>query len=77
MGRIKALGYWVGNVDCCVIAERPKISMYAAQMRSTISTVIGTHEHRVSVKATTNEGIGALGAGEGIACHATATLVAD
>jgi 2-C-methyl-D-erythritol 4-phosphate cytidylyltransferase / 2-C-methyl-D-erythritol 2,4-cyclodiphosphate synthase len=76
VARVLASGYRVVNVDCCVIAERPKISPYAAQMRATIAAAIRTDESCVSVKATTNEGIGALGAGEGIACHATAVITA-
>ena len=69
-------GYRVGNVDCCVIAERPKIAAYADRMRAHIADAVEVAADRVSVKATTNEGLGSLGAGEGIACHATAVLFA-
>jgi 2-C-methyl-D-erythritol 2,4-cyclodiphosphate synthase/2-C-methyl-D-erythritol 4-phosphate cytidylyltransferase len=75
IARVHALGYRVGNIDCCVIAERPKISPYASQMRSVIASAVQSDVQCVSVKATTNEEIGALGAGEGIACHATAVIV--
>lgn len=72
--RLSTAGYAVGNVDCCVIAEQPKISIYAQEMRKNIASALGTTVDRISIKATTNEGLGSLGAGEGIACHATAAI---
>jgi 2-C-methyl-D-erythritol 4-phosphate cytidylyltransferase/2-C-methyl-D-erythritol 2,4-cyclodiphosphate synthase len=73
--RLLLEGWVVGNIDCMVIAERPKIAPYIAAMRDAIAGTLETTATRISIKATTNEGLGALGAGEGIACHATAAVV--
>lgn len=62
------------NVDATVIAEAPKILPYADAMRSKIAAALGLSSNRVSVKATTNEGLGTIGRGEGIAAMAVATV---
>jgi len=67
-------GYRVGNVDATVIAERPRLLPHLPAMRSAIAAVIGIDESRVSVKATTHEGLGAIGRGEGIAAMAVALI---
>jgi 2-C-methyl-D-erythritol 2,4-cyclodiphosphate synthase/2-C-methyl-D-erythritol 4-phosphate cytidylyltransferase len=67
-------GWFVGNIDAMLIAEAPRIAPYLMEMKSAISNVLLTSHDRISVKATTNEGIGSLGAGDGIACHATASI---
>jgi len=67
-------GYRVGNVDATVIAERPRLLPHLPAMRSAIADVIGIDESRVSVKATTHEGLGAIGRGEGIAAMAVALI---
>jgi 2-C-methyl-D-erythritol 2,4-cyclodiphosphate synthase len=64
----------VGNVDATVIAERPRLLPHLPAMRSAIAGVIGIDESRVSVKATTHEGLGAIGRGEGIAAMAVALI---
>ena len=64
----------VDNVDSTVIAERPKIAARIPEMRRQIARAVGLPVERVSVKATTNEGLGAIGRGEGIAAMAVATL---
>ena len=63
----------VVNVDATVVAERPKLGPLRPQMAEQLSAVVGAP---VSVKATTHEGLGALGRGEGIACLAVALLEA-
>lgn len=68
------VGYSVGNVDAAVIAERPKIGKYVPAMRENLGAALGIPAALVGVKATTNEKIGALGAGEGIAVHAVCLL---
>lgn len=73
--RLAASGFRTGNVDCTVIAEEPKIAGYAAAMRARIAEVLGVEDGVVSIKATTNEGLGSLGHGQGIACYATASIV--
>lgn len=65
-------GYRVVNVDVTVICEAPRIAPYAAQMRERLAAAIGTGH--VSVKGTTNEGMGWIGRGEGIAALAIALL---
>jgi 2-C-methyl-D-erythritol 4-phosphate cytidylyltransferase / 2-C-methyl-D-erythritol 2,4-cyclodiphosphate synthase len=67
-------GFTIGNVDSMLIAERPRIAPYILQMKSAIAGVLKIALDCVSIKATTNEGIGSLGAGEGMACHASATV---
>jgi 2-C-methyl-D-erythritol 2,4-cyclodiphosphate synthase len=62
------------NVDATVIAERPKLTPHFAQMRSKISAVLGLPEERVGLKATTSEGMGALGRGEGIGALAVCLI---
>jgi 2-C-methyl-D-erythritol 2,4-cyclodiphosphate synthase len=62
------------NVDATVIAEAPKIALHAPAMRQNIASAIGLSESAVSVKATTNEKLGPIGQGEGIAAIAIATI---
>jgi 2-C-methyl-D-erythritol 2,4-cyclodiphosphate synthase len=67
-------GWVVGNIDATVIAEAPKVMPKAIDMRTHISGVLQIPLDRVSIKATTNEGLGALGHGDGIAAHAVAMV---
>lgn len=67
-------GYIVGNVDCTVLAQRPKLAPYILQMRQRLAEVMGVDVSRVSVKATTEEGLGFTGEGLGIAAHAVALI---
>jgi len=67
-------GYGPVNVDCTVLAEQPKLSPFRDEMRRTIAGVVGLTQDAVGVKFTTLEGLGALGRGEGIACHAVCLL---
>jgi 2-C-methyl-D-erythritol 2,4-cyclodiphosphate synthase len=62
------------NVDATILAEEPKIGPHMAAMRKTIADALGTLYSNVSVKATTNEKLGAIGRGEGIAAMAMATI---
>lgn len=72
--RVRAAGYAIGNVDATVIAERPKIAPRAAEMKAVIAGALGIPETAVGLKATTNESLGSLGAGEGLAAHAVCVL---
>jgi 2-C-methyl-D-erythritol 4-phosphate cytidylyltransferase/2-C-methyl-D-erythritol 2,4-cyclodiphosphate synthase len=74
--RVRAEGYVVGNVDATVIAERPKIAPRTAEMKANIAGALGIPETAVGLKATTNETLGSLGAGEGLAAHAACLLMA-
>lgn len=71
---IREHGYTVGNVDCTVIAQRPKLAPYIQQMREILAQAMGTELDRVSVKATTEEKLGFTGEGLGIAAHAVALI---
>ncbi len=71
---IKAHGCKVSNVDCTIIAQRPKLAPHIPQMRKIISSAMGIDISRVSVKATTEEGLGFTGEGLGIAAHAVSLL---
>jgi 2-C-methyl-D-erythritol 2,4-cyclodiphosphate synthase len=62
------------NVDATILAEAPKITPHIPAMRKIIAQAIGVHESRISIKATTNERLGAIGRGEGIAAMAIATV---
>jgi 2-C-methyl-D-erythritol 4-phosphate cytidylyltransferase/2-C-methyl-D-erythritol 2,4-cyclodiphosphate synthase len=75
VGRIVSeAGYIVVNIDATVLAERPKISPRSSEMRTSIASCFDLPPERVSLKATTLEGLGALGRAEGIACQAVALL---
>lgn len=67
-------GYRVGNVDCTVIAQRPKLAPHIPQMRQILAGAMGLEVSRVSVKATTEEGLGFSGQGLGIAAQAVALI---
>ncbi len=71
---VKQLGYSIGNVDVTV-AEQPKLAPHLSLMRCRMSAAMGIADEQVGIKATTNEGLGALGAGQGIAAWAVALLV--
>ena len=67
-------GYRVGNVDATVLAQRPKLLPHIPQMRMNLARAMGVAEGRVNVKATTEEGLGFTGSGEGMAAHAVCLL---
>jgi len=71
---VEDAGYRPQSVDATVIAERPKLASHLSRMRQAIGEELGLDPARVNVKATTNEGIGAIGRGEGIAAIAVALL---
>ncbi|MCL2517447.1 MAG: 2-C-methyl-D-erythritol 2,4-cyclodiphosphate synthase [Oscillospiraceae bacterium] len=71
--QIYAIGnFEVVNIDATIIAENPKMSSYIEQMKSNIAGIF--HTENVNVKATTEEGMGFTGAGEGIAAHAVVLI---
>ena len=72
-------GYMIENIDSTVIAQRPKLLPYRPQMAENIAAALGIEKEQVSVKATTEEGLGFTGTGEGISAQAIALLssVAD
>ena len=76
---LQANGYMIENIDSTVIAQRPKLLPYRPQMAENIAAALGIEKEQVSVKATTEEGLGFTGTGEGISAQAIALLssVAD
>jgi 2-C-methyl-D-erythritol 2,4-cyclodiphosphate synthase len=73
--RIRSLGWSVHQVDVAIVAEKPKIASHRELMRDRLASALGVGASQVSVKGKTNEGMGWIGRGEGIACIAVATLV--
>lgn len=72
--RVESKGFCVANVDIVVIAEQPAIGPHRAAMQSTLAHVLHVAADAVTVKGKTNEGMGWIGRGEGIACIAIAGL---
>ena len=70
---LAAAGWSVGNVDCTVVLEAPKLAPHRDEMIAKLAGVVGAD---VSVKATRAEGLGAIGRGEGVACWAVALVAA-
>ncbi|MEE9239850.1 MAG: 2-C-methyl-D-erythritol 2,4-cyclodiphosphate synthase, partial [bacterium] len=68
------LGFVPNNVDAVVIAQRPKLAPHIDEMRRKLAAALGLPAEAVSVKATTSEGLGFTGRGEGMAAHAVCTL---
>ncbi len=73
--KIKKKGFKVDYVDSVIILEEPKIAPFKDAMKQEIAKTLGISRESVNVKATTQEGIGALGRGEAIAAYAVASLV--
>ncbi len=71
---VRNAGWEVTHVDLTIIAERPKVQTRASEMKIAISHALNLSVDRVSIKATTNEGLGSIGRAEGIAAMAVATL---
>jgi 2-C-methyl-D-erythritol 2,4-cyclodiphosphate synthase len=71
---VRAAGYRVVNIDCTVIAEAPRLQAHLLEMRDTLARCLTIDAGRVSVKATSPEGLGALGHREGIAAQAVAVV---
>ena len=67
-------GFRLGNCDITILAQRPKLAPFIPEMRRRLAEVMRTELARVSVKATTEEGLGFTGAGEGMAAHAVVLL---
>lgn len=72
---VAAKGWRVGNADCSVVAEEPKINPHVAAMKANIAADLGIDADGVGIKATTNETMGFVGRREGIAAMATVLLV--
>ena len=71
---LREAGYTVANLDATVLCQRPKLAPHISAMRENIARAYGIPVEAVSVKATTEEGLGFTGSGEGIAAHAVALI---
>lgn len=71
---IEEKGFYVGNVDATIIAQRPKMLPYREQMVENIANALNVDKSQINVKATTEEGLGFTGSGEGISSQAIACL---
>ena len=72
--RLRGAGWQVGNVDATVLAQRPKLAPHIPKMRQNLARHLGILQEQVNVKATTEEGLGFTGAGQGMAAHAVCLL---
>lgn len=77
VARIGALGWRVQQIDLVIVAERPRIASHRELMRARLAAALNVDTQAVSVKGKTNEGMGWIGRGEGIACIAVATIVSS
>jgi 2-C-methyl-D-erythritol 2,4-cyclodiphosphate synthase len=75
MGLAGERGYRLGNLDATIIAQQPKMAPHIPAMRSNIASVLQAAVEQVNVKATTEEGLGFSGRGEGISAHAVVLLL--
>ena len=73
--RLRGQGYRIGNVDATLLADAPKISPHRDAMRAALAEALGISADQVSVKATTNEGLGFVGRREGLAALAIARIL--
>jgi 2-C-methyl-D-erythritol 2,4-cyclodiphosphate synthase len=74
MAAVREEGFELVNADCVLIGERPRIAPIRAQMEARLATAVGVDAAQLSVRATTTDGLGFTGRGEGLAAHAVALL---
>ena len=72
---VREAGWRIGNIDATVVAQAPKLKPFIPSMRENLAGACGVDVSQVSVKATTEEGLGFTGGGEGIAAHAVCLLL--
>lgn len=72
--KLRETQFAVVNIDATILAQKPKLAPYRAEMRENLAAALGIDVSCVSVKATTEEGLGFTGSGEGMAAHAIALL---
>ncbi len=71
---VRERGWQVENVDATIVAQRPALAPHIQAMRQAVARALGIDIDRVSIKATTTDGLGFTGAGQGMAAHAVASL---
>jgi 2-C-methyl-D-erythritol 2,4-cyclodiphosphate synthase len=73
-GLLDREGYIIENIDASIVAQKPKMLPYMEQMRGKVADALGLLKEQVNIKATTEEGLGFTGSGEGISSHAICAL---
>lgn len=71
---VKNTGYTIGNIDSIIVAENPKLSSYIVSMKKNIASSLEIKEDQINIKATTTEGLGYTGSGQGISSYAVACI---
>ncbi len=71
---VREAGWTLADADCVLVLEQPKVSPYRDEMRARMAAALGVDVERIGVKATTTEGLGATGRGEGVAAQAVVLL---
>lgn len=74
---LKSDGFSVGNIDCTILAQAPKLRPYIEQITTVIAETLSISKSQINFKATTEEGLGFTGQGLGIACHCVILLTTD
>jgi len=72
---VTASGWQVGNIDATIVAQRPVLAPYIAEMKQRVAQALALSEGQVGIKATTSDGLGFAGRGEGIAAYAVALVL--
>jgi 2-C-methyl-D-erythritol 2,4-cyclodiphosphate synthase len=74
MDLLKAEGYSIGNLDCTLILEQPKINPHIEKMKQTLASILNVEANDIGIKATTNEQMGYVGREEGVCAYAVALI---
>ncbi|HCJ56675.1 MAG TPA: 2-C-methyl-D-erythritol 2,4-cyclodiphosphate synthase [Clostridiaceae bacterium] len=74
---VEKSGYRVSNIDSIIVAQKPKLSPFIDNMKNNIAAVMDIEAGRINIKATTSEGLGFTGTGEGMAAYAVACLYSN
>jgi 2-C-methyl-D-erythritol 2,4-cyclodiphosphate synthase len=72
--KVQSLDYIIGNIDCIIIAQSPRMSPYIQEMRNKLKATMAITLEQINIKATTTEKLGFIGAGEGIAAQCVALI---
>lgn len=71
---VKNEGFYISNIDCTIILQKPKIKMYIEDMKKTVAHILNINLDQINIKATTEEGLGFTGECLGVATHAVALV---
>ncbi|NLK53172.1 MAG: 2-C-methyl-D-erythritol 2,4-cyclodiphosphate synthase, partial [Syntrophomonadaceae bacterium] len=71
---INSGGYVINNLDAIIVAQEPKMAPYIEEMRNNVASVLNIEVGKINIKATTTEGLGFIGTGEGIAAKSIACI---